>query len=606
MRKLNDADWMWAVGVSLGTALLVVAPFFVLGIASGHDFEFHAASWLDAAGQWKEGIVFPAWTEWANHGFGEPRFIFYPPLSWTLGAALGSLLPWKVVPVVFIVLVQTMAGFCAFALMRRVSSFGGALFGAASYAANPYALLVVYMRSDFAEQLGTAFFPLLLLLALRVSGILWEVGAKPDGGLDLAEMGRSSAAPLQTRDKALRDIVWFAVVFALVWLSNAPAGVMASYSMALIFAWAVLRTRSLAPGFRGAAGLALGLALAAFYLVPAAYEQRWVNIEQALASGLQPAQNFLFTAIDDPEHTWFNWIASGIAILLMVLTGLAAVLARRNVAGNGAANGATPTAGRDEGARRKIWSAVLVLAGAATLLMLRPTNILWRFLPKLRFVQFPWRWMCVLAVCYAFFLGCGFARSRRGWILIVVATICSAGTATVLVQQTWWDSDDLPTIGAAILAGSGFDGTDEYDPRGDDHYNLPGKAPEAVILSAEDDDGPAVNAEVGAEVGIEKWTANKKEVRVSSPRPARLALRLLDYPAWVIEVNGRRINAEHPEGTAQILVPVGAGNSDVRVHFVRTADRTVGIGISLASVCAILALLASGLRRSAEKETALA
>src|SRR5271163_1354821 len=335
LKKFSSRGWIWALGISLGTALLIVAPFFVLGIASGHDFEFHAASWLDAAGQWKEGILFPRWTEWANHGFGEPRFIFYPPLSWMLGAALGSVMRWNAVPIVFIVLVQTVAGLCAFALIRKTISRSAAFFGAACYAANPYALLVIYMRSDFAEQLGTAFFPLLLLLALRTCGILKD--EKPgdrEGGLDLVEKACSIAAPLQKPRRVLpggtlRDIALFALVFALVWLSNAPAGVMASYGMALVFAWAALRQRSFLPGWRGGAGLALGFGLTAFYLLPAAYEQRWVNIEQALSSGLQPVQNFLFTATDDPEHTLFNFIASGAAILLMVLTGLAAAWAHR-------------------------------------------------------------------------------------------------------------------------------------------------------------------------------------------------------------------------------------------------------------------------------------
>ena len=71
----------------------------------------------------------------------------------------------------------------------------------------------------------------------------------------------------------------------------------------------------------------MGLGLAGFYLVPAAYEQSWVNISQALSSGLQPSQNFLYAVIADAEHNAFNRIASNAAVLMIILTGIFAVVA---------------------------------------------------------------------------------------------------------------------------------------------------------------------------------------------------------------------------------------------------------------------------------------
>jgi len=559
MASAGFREWLLAVGVSLGTALLVIAPFFWLGNASGHDFGFHAASWLDVAGQWREGIFFPRWTEWANHGFGEPRFIFYPPLSWMLGAALGFAVPWNAVPGVFIVIAQTMAGICAFALARRFLPRNAALFGAACYAANPYALLIVYMRSDFAEQLACALMPLVLLTALELCGLV------------------------ENRHGSLsRAMALFAVAFAAVWLSNAPAGVLASYSVALILAWAVLAQKSLQPLWRGAGGLALGFGLASFYLLPAAYEQRWVNITQALSSGLQSSDNFLYTMGNDPEHNAFNWIASSTAILMMVMTGIAAISARREAA--------QEQEGED---RKKLWRMLMLLSVAAAILMIRPSSIFWAYLPKLRFVQFPWRWMAILAVPYAYFSAAAMVRTRIRWIwfALVLAAVC--GTATLLVKKAWWDSDDIPSLQEAIANEQGFEGTDEYDPVSDDHTNLPEKMARVQVLPAEESGGSAPNAEIH----IERWTGEEKILRVTSHEPLRVGLRLLDYPAWLVAVNGKAVRPQHAETNGEMIQTLPPGTWRITVRFVQTPDRTLGSAISLLAVLTLLALLnAGGLR----------
>ena len=547
-----------ALILSMLASLALLLPFFRLGSASGHDFEFHVASWLDVAYQWKHGVLYPHWTAWTNYSFGEPRYIFYPPLSWLLGAALTLALPVSWVPAAFIFLTQTLAGLSAFVLLRRLTSTRAAYLGAVFYAANPYALLLSYIRSDFAEQLACAIFPLLLLGALPLANLLPE------------EKPRLSSVPR------------FAIPFAAIWLSNAPAGVIASYSMALLFAWAALTQALWKIAARSAAAILLGLGLAASYLIPAAYEQRWVNIGQALSSGLRPSQNFLFTRIDDVEHTWFNWISSICALALILLTALTA-LGSQKLAGKASALATL----------RSVWGNLLVLGLAAVLAMFRLSTPLWNFLPKLRYVQFPWRWMSLLAVIACCFFAAAVER-RRGWLCFAFFFLLSVPLGVFLSQNTWWDPDEMATQQAAIASGSGYEGVDEYDPLGDDHLDLPKQASVAAILpaSAGDADTPAP----AGKVQVELWQPDEKQIIVWSPQAARVALRLLNYPAWEVTVNGLTVTSERLDDVNQMVVPVPGGKSEIRVRFTRTPDRTAGVAISLISAILGLRLLRS--RRS--------
>lgn len=541
--------WGIAVFVSMCVSFAVISPFFRLGTASGHDVSFHMASWLDVAGQWKQGILFPRWTEWANFGFGEPRFIFYPPLSWLFGAFLGTFIPWHSVATAFIACAQMFAGISAYALLRRLTnSQSAALLAAACFAANPYSLLIIYMRSDFAELLAIAFFPLLILATLQLLGIF--------GG-----------------NESLRfeKIFFFAIVFCAVWLSNAPAAVIATYSVGLLFTTAAIRERSVVPLANGAAALAVGFGLASFYVIPAISEQRWVNISGALSEGLTPADNFLYAKTPDTEHDAFNRIASNVAVLLIIWAVCTAIAAWKQIS---ASREGDPDRNAHTAAAH---TAITALATAATLLMLPVTLALWRFLPELRFVQFPWRWMSVLSVCAVIFTALS-ARKWLRWAWPLLATFAIVGTAHYLVKNAWWDTEDMPTLQAALNDGTGFEGTDEYDPLGDDRTDLQQKTPRALLLTSPQDP----EAHKDASIVVEKWTAEHRAIRITTRKPGNLALRLLDYPAWRVTVNGVSVPVTHGKGTRQMIIPVPTGEWEVHIDFARTTDRTIGGSVSIA------------------------
>ena len=58
-------------------------------------------------------------------------------------------------------------------------------------------------------------------------------------------------------------------------------------------------------------------------------------------------------------------------------------------------------------------------------------------------------------------------------------------------------------------------------------------------------------------------------------------MRLFNYPAWRVEVNGQVVATGKRDGTGQMLIPVQAGENRVQIRFTRTWDRTAGAIISV-------------------------
>jgi 6-pyruvoyl-tetrahydropterin synthase related domain len=521
---------IWAPLLAIATAAFAVeVPFLFRGTASGHDLEFHLYSWLEVLSQWKLGILYPRWAALAHFGYGEPRFVFYPPVSWTLGALLGAIFPWVAASSIYIWLVLVAAGVSMFVLARRWLDRRDATFAAVLYAVNPYHLVIIYWRSAFAELLASSLLPLVVLLLLRHG-----------------ERRRRTTVPL-------------AIVLAAAWLINAPAAVMIHYSLVLIVLVIAWQRRSPIILLVTIAAVILGAALAAFYFVPAIYEQKWVNIAEAVSAGARPLDNFLFVHTTDTDHDAFNRVISWIAVTETAVTFLAAWAARKWRKND-----------------RTLWYALVIWTAACGLMMFSFSNPLWNILPKLRFMQFPWRLMLCVDVPFTLFVAFGIKR----WVTRVAIYVALLGVLAFVwrhYQPPWWDTAaDLREMQDMMADGTGYEGTDEYAPTGADPSEIDKGARRVTV-----------EGEAHAAIRVTQWDSKARSFTAEMSAPDNLVLRLFNYPAWRVEVNDQLVQAGTREGTGQMLVPVLAGVNRVEITFARTWDRTLGGWISLLALVLI-------------------
>jgi hypothetical protein len=528
--------------IIVAAATAVVAPLLLLSNPSGHDFQFHLNTWMEVLGQWKQGIPYPRWAALANWGYGDARFIFYPPVSWVAGAALGAILPWKAVTGAYVWLALTLSGCSMFLLGGEWLNYRDAVFAAAVYAANPYYIMTIYWRSAFAELLAGAMLPLLLLYTLR---------AERDGS---------------------KVIVPLALIVAGAWLTNVPAAVMVTYSLGLLFAILAVQQRSLRLLWYGASAVLLGGALAAFYILPAVCEQRWVDIAQVLSPGVRPLDNFLFTRTGAADHDRFNRLISLVALEEIIVFSASTFLSQEWKSPSG-----------DQRANSRFRNALEVWSGAAALLMLSLTSRAWETLPELRFVQFPWRWLSCLNAALALLLAATWKRWRWRLLFCLAPFLVVAVAWPHIPRPSWQGTADIARMLEHQRSGQGYEGVDEYVPAEGDAYEIKQDAP----LVALEDDGPAP-------VTVERWRAESRVLRVHTNQPGTLVLRLFYYPAWRVEVNGQLIEAQTDDTTGQMLIPVQAGESQIHITLARTWDRTAG---GIVSLGALLVLLLAALRR---------
>lgn len=576
----------------LGTGLIVLAaliaavPLWVHGPAGADDFEFHLVSWLDAQASWRHGIVYPHWATSPNFGAGEPRFVFYPPLSWMAGAALGTVLPWALVPVALTFLMLAGTGLATRKLAREMLPEPAALLAGCAVIYSGYALFTAYFRQAYGEMCGGFLIPLLLLFALR------DEAPGAEGWRRALE---GSAARLT-------------LVVAGCWMCDAPLGVMASYLLAGVALAAAVTRRRWFPLLRATVAMVLGLGLAAVYLVPAAWEQRWVDIAQATGvngdPGLRIENNWLFPHHTDPalhgRDVALHFVSP--LVLSMVVVAVECALLVWGL------RKLRPVRSR---LQRGWWVPLALIAPVVLFLQLPVSLPVWNAIPKLRFLQFPWRWLVVVEAPMAIFFAAAVwpDGARQRWLkaaVVCVSLLLFAGALGFATGNFFRDDTEMSELSELLgdsRAVAGVVGTEEYAPPGGDNSLVPIGLPDGCVaddfdtelgVATTQDENPKWSAVQGSCMATAQARARLPEslrMTVFAPRDGFLILKLRSYPAWRIVTNGQPLRSLPQRDDGLIAIPVAAGPVSVAVDWTTTPDVVVGRCLSILAVLGLVGLV---------------
>ncbi len=608
-------------------AFIAIVPQLIRGNSCGHDFDVHLVSWLDCVNAWHHGILYPHWASSPNYGAGEPRFVFYPPLTWMLGAALALILPWHVVPIALTFITLAATGLATRALaLEALDDLPATLAGCASLF-SLFTLFTAYERSAFPEFAGGFWLPLIVLFVMRdrtnsgkpqisMDGVppvpsIWGPGREAGSSTELSRplfrrAFDGSASPL-------------AIALAGAWLSNLPLGVMAGYLMVGVALLWTLVLKSWAPLLRAALAGMLGLSLAAIYWLPAALERNWVDIKQATEDpGYNFQNNWLFAhnanpslALHDVILRQVSWIA--ISMIAVAVVAIAISWFR----------GTLPVA---KSAASRLWWIPLAAIPVVVFFFLAPVSRpRWLLLPEMPFLQYPWRWLeAVEAPMAIFFVTAIWPSSRRAraTVLIVCAAVFLASTlyAAQYYFQVCYPEDTVASVLSDYQAGAGSVGMYEYEPPGGDDSSIATGLPDAclvsdpsLVLGKSDPDDPDANPIWSPDQGSCQATfatlhglqtnPEHREIRATTSHAGYLILRLVSYPAWRIRLNGQLLTALPKRGEGLIVVPVPQGPVDLTIDWNTSPDVVAGRWLSAFSVLLLIALWWAELRRGPARLT---
>ena len=544
-----------------GSTLFILTPLTQFGAPGGHDLYFHTSRVAELNWLFRDGYYYGRWTPDFNHGFGYPLLNFYPPLIYyvaqifrALGISVLGSLNWVIATGVWL------SALCMYVFGKDFWGRTGGVVCAVAYVYIPYRMVNLYVRGAIPEFYAMTFMPV----------IFWSVYQL-------------------VCTRRYRYLVIGGISYGFIIMSHNVTAVfftfcLIGYSLFLLFE--ERRAGSIYGTLLRQSGMViltavLGIGLSAVYWLPAMIEKQFVQISGLYTDYHDVAVHFVYFLQFFSRFWGYGGSGAGprdgmsfqlgIEHLLLVAVTVAVVFVLRR----------TYPRQRDHVIFYVALSVILVFA------MLSPSLVIWRTLPLIQFISFPWRLLSLTAFALSFL--CGgiglinfdqrWAFGNRivqgiviGWLLVLTVGYCRPGGLLPLPDDQYSRAKLQGSSGAAMNG--------EYLPIWAD------KSPQKVGIQIQGGemqirDGQATLTQVSADM-------LSAQFRVDAATPTVVLIGTLYFPGWNAYLDGQPYALGQEPKTGLITLNIPQGKHLVTLHFEETLVRKIGQYISLSMVSLLI------------------
>lgn len=519
--------------------LLLILPTFGLLLQSGihtmHDphvfrqYEFHQCA--------IEKIVPCRWAMNSGLGYGEPIFSFYGQLPYWVGE-LGVFLSGEILGGVKFAFIMSLvlSAWSMYAFSSRLLDRKSAMIASILYTYAPYRAVDVWVRGALPEALGFVFFPLILYYVDSIKN-----------------------------SKKTSHVLLLAMLIAGLILTHNLSAI-----MFLPFAglWYLLRLDKPRDFFaipKYVISAILGLLLASFYILPVIFESKLVTLTDTVKGYFEYQLHYvsikqLFISrfwgyggsVWGPNDTMsfsvghVHWVAISILAIIFV----------RRLEKNAAIS--------------------LVLGTFALLLTHGRSEIIWKSIPGMEYIQFPWRFLTVAIFFLSLTVGLLVKKSPR-WLIPVIMVIAIGYSGSLFKPDIWQKITDEQVSSGRLWDEGRSSSLNDYWPK----YGM------TVPTTFAPDNPIALSGEVIT--GSTYKSANSAGYTlIVNSKAAEVALPIVFFPGWLIDINGQPVTINPDKQLGRISFPLTYGEYRISAVFTDSKIRMLANITTIVSFSAII------------------